>query len=65
LGKCQKFELEFAYNNMLANDDWNYWWYYNFDKYQLITGRHFNNILEVGWGPHTNLKYILPCIKLM
>jgi SAM-dependent methyltransferase len=46
-----------------AGDDWNSWWYEKFDKYNLLSGRTLDNVLEVGCGPNTNMRFILPYIK--
>lgn len=61
--KAQKFEFEFASKNLNTNDDWNFWWAEKFDNYKLIRNRHFANIIEVGCGPFTNMRYILPVIS--
>ncbi|MGV8130102.1 MAG: methyltransferase domain-containing protein [Methanolinea sp.] len=66
--KCaQASELEFARNTIESSDDWNLWWNDKFDDYTILNKRHFDNVLEVGCGPHTNIRYILPkitCKKL-
>lgn len=46
-------------NNMQADDDFNFWWYTHFEGYRALWGRSFDNLLEVGCGPHTNTRYIL------
>lgn len=33
-----------------------------FDEYNLLRGRSFNNVIEIGCGPFTNMRYILKCI---
>lgn len=58
--KAQEFELEFARMTIESDDDWNQWWYEKFDRYSTLRKRHFENVLEVGCGPHTNIRYILP-----
>jgi len=60
--QAQEFELQFARKTIESDDDWNRWWYEKFDKYAILNKRHFENILEVGCGPHTNIRYILPKI---
>ena len=58
--QAQEFELKFAQQTIKSDDDWNQWWYEKFEQYAALKGKHFNNILEVGCGPHTNIRYILP-----
>lgn len=58
--QAQDFELKFARMTIESDDDWNQWWYEKFDRYSILNKRHFENILEVGCGPHTNIRYILP-----
>lgn len=60
--KAQEFELKFARMTIESDDDWNQWWYEKFEKYSILDKGYFANILEVGCGPHTNIKYILPKI---
>ena len=60
---AQKSELEFAKKTILSKDDWNFWWAEKFEYYRAIEGRIFDSVLEVGCGPHTNIKNILPKIK--
>lgn len=65
--QAQEFELKFARQTIEADDDWNRWWFEKFERYKILKDRHFNNVLEVGCGPHTNIRYILPeitCNKL-
>lgn len=57
--KAQISELKFAQATINHGDDWNYWWMEQFDYYNTIKGKTFYNVLEVGCGPHTNLRYIL------
>jgi len=58
--QAQEFELKFARTAIESDDDWNQWWYEKFNRYSILNKRHFENILEVGCGPHTNIRYILP-----
>src|SRR5215211_3785219 len=60
---AQKFELEFAQNAVNSGDDYNYWWYSAFKNYESIHGLVLENVLEVGCGPHTNVRLILPHIQ--
>lgn len=60
--QAQKFELKFARQTIESDDDWNRWWYEKFEQYSNLKNKHFNNVLEVGCGPHTNIRYILPKI---
>lgn len=60
---AQKFELEFAQNAVNNGDDYNHWWYSAFENYQAIHKLTLANVLEVGCGPHTNIRLILEHIK--
>ena len=60
--QAQDFELDFARKNIESDDDWNRWWYEKFDNYSILNNKYFPNSLEVGCGPHTNIRYILPKI---
>ena len=60
---AQKFELEFAQKSVNSGDDYNFWWYSAFDKYLSIQNHLLPNVLEVGCGPHTNIRLILPLIN--
>jgi SAM-dependent methyltransferase len=60
---AQKFEFEFAQNAVNSGDDYNHWWYSAFENYQSIHELILDNVLEVGCGPHTNIRLILPHIK--
>lgn len=35
----------------------------NFDNYEFLKGLEFNNVIELGCGPFTNIRYILKLIK--
>lgn len=61
---AQKFELEFAQNTIGSDDDWNLWWMKKYSNYSFLEGKEFQNVLEVGCGPHTNVRYILPKITV-
>jgi len=60
---AQKFELEFAQKAVNSGDDYNHWWYSAFNNYQALYNLKLDNVLEVGCGPHTNIRLILPYIK--
>ncbi len=60
---AQKFELEFAQHAVNSGDDYNYWWYSAFKNYEPVHGLMLENVLEVGCGPHTNVRLILPHIQ--
>ena len=60
---AQEFELEFARRSAQSGDDYNHWWSVTFDGYHVLRGRHLPSVLEVGCGPHTNLRLILPLIQ--
>lgn len=61
--EAQKFERQFAKKTFARDDDWNIWWQTKFESYAVIAGKTFENVLEVGCGPHTNVRYILPRIE--
>jgi SAM-dependent methyltransferase len=61
--QAQQFEFEFAQVGVWKGDDWNKWWCSQFNCYSEIAGREFKSVLEVGCGPHTNLRLIVPLIK--
>jgi len=60
---AQEFELRFAKHTVDSGDDYNYWWYSEFDHYEVLQKRYFRNVIEVGCGPHTNIRLLLPLIK--
>ena len=60
--KAQAFEVEAIYSIMGAHDDWNKWWKNKFSGYKTLRGKNLPKVLEVGSGPHTNLRLILPHI---
>lgn len=61
--RAQEFELQFAKQTIASGDDGNLWWQVKFDNYNILAGLTFPNVLEVGCGPHTNVKFILPQIN--
>lgn len=62
--EAQAWEREAQINYIIGKgDDFNDWWSEQFDDYRVLHGKQFNNVLEVGCGPHTNIKNILPLIK--
>jgi SAM-dependent methyltransferase len=60
---AQEFELQFAEQSAPAGDDYNLWWREAFNRYEVLQGRRLPDVLEVGCGPHTNIRLILPCIS--
>jgi SAM-dependent methyltransferase len=40
-------------------DDWNYWWAEHFESYAFLP-EHLGDYIEVGCGPYTNTRLILP-----
>lgn len=60
---AQEFELHFAQRTVNTGDDYNRWWYAAFNRYEVLKGKHFKNVLEVGCGPHTNIRLILSLIS--
>jgi SAM-dependent methyltransferase len=61
--KAQAFEVEAIRSVIEAHDDWNIWWKKKFDNYKLLEGKKMPRILEVGCGPFTNLRLILPLVQ--
>lgn len=61
--QAQDFELESALKSAILEDDFNFWWKSTFKDYNALKGQTFNNVLEVGCGPHTNVRLILPLIS--
>jgi len=59
---AQEAEKLYAAHTITADDDWNQWWSQQFENYSLLIGRRFEHVLEVGCGPHTNVRFILPVI---
>jgi len=43
-------------------DDWNLWWKKQFGDYRFLP-RNLNNAIEVGCGPYTNIRYIIPTCR--
>ncbi len=50
------FELLW-YRDFYAGDDWNFWWKKQFDNYRTLPAQ-IGKALEVGCGPHTNIRLI-------
>jgi SAM-dependent methyltransferase len=61
--EAQKSEMGFARETAQLGDDFNHWWYSAFENYQAIHNLTLENVLEVGCGPHTNIRLILPHIR--
>src|SRR5215207_9309977 len=40
-------------------DDWNHWWAAEFDHYGFLP-EHLGDYIELGCGPYTNTRLILP-----
>lgn len=57
---AQESEARFAKSEAGSGDDYNTWWAKNFNNYEDIAGMRFDNVLEVGCGPHTNVRIIRP-----
>lgn len=60
---AQAFEKKFAMDNRKNRDDWNIWWSSHFGNYKDLRGKVFPHVLEVGSGPNTNIRFILPRVK--
>jgi SAM-dependent methyltransferase len=60
--QAQEFELEASQTIARRGDDYNHWWMKQFDNYELLKDKYFENVLEVGCGPNTNARLILPLI---
>src|SRR5689334_20161206 len=41
-----------------CGDDWNHWWADQFGRYEQLPGT-FENVIELGCGPYTNIRVIL------
>ena len=63
--QAQAWEREISKRIAAKGDDWNKWWFEKFDGYKAIWGRYFNDVLEVGCGPNTNARLILPFLEYM
>jgi ubiquinone/menaquinone biosynthesis C-methylase UbiE len=61
--KAQTFELSYAQNNVNHGDDYNHWWRKQFDNYKVLNKLTLPSVLEVGCGPHTNIRLILQLIN--
>jgi glycosyltransferase involved in cell wall biosynthesis len=62
--EAQQYERKTWMTNLLhANDNRNHDHQKNFRGYQTIAGRAFNRVIELGCGPFTNLRLILPHIR--
>jgi SAM-dependent methyltransferase len=60
---AQDFELRFAQGTVNAGDDYNLWWYAAFNRYEILAGKRFPHVIEVGCGPHTNIRLMIPRIR--
>jgi SAM-dependent methyltransferase len=56
--KAQKYEENCWFESLSASGDRNYQHYLTFDKYKVIGNRKFQNAIELGCGPFTNLRII-------
>jgi SAM-dependent methyltransferase len=61
---AQSFEWGWASGQAAEGDDWNEWWADRFDRYSTLHGRRFRSLLEVGSGPHTNVRLLLPHVEV-
>ena len=61
--EAQHFERGFALTQRVKQDDWNYWWAEKFEGYKHLRGRNLENVLEVGCGPNTNIRFILELVN--
>lgn len=52
----------FRFVDKYRGDDWNLWWKKQFDEYRFLPTR-VGNAIEVGCGPYTNIRHILPTCK--
>lgn len=62
--EAQQAEMKYAIKNISSGDDWNRWWYNQFDQYKSIRGERFVNVLEIGCGPHTNIRWLINTIAI-
>jgi SAM-dependent methyltransferase len=56
---AQKWELDVWKKCQEIGDDWNIWWASHFDKYSFLD-KNIGKAIELGCGPFTNLRLILP-----
>jgi SAM-dependent methyltransferase len=56
--QAQKYEEACWFESLNAADDRNYQHYLTFDRYKIIEGKRFDNAIELGCGPFTNLRLI-------
>src|SRR5258706_14580106 len=61
--EAQAWEREISKQIAAKGDDWNCWWFDKFAGYKILHGKYFNDVLEVGCGPNTNARLILPFIN--
>ena len=62
--EAQRYERKTWMTNLVnADDDRNSDHKNNFNGYQAIAGRTFRRVIELGCGPFTNLRLILPHIR--
>jgi SAM-dependent methyltransferase len=61
---AQSFEWSWASGEAVTGDDWNEWWAERFDGYAALRGRRFRSLLEVGCGPATNVRLLLPHVTV-
>jgi|GEM_PF-650291 len=62
--EAQRYERKtWLEQNLAASDDRNEFHKAQFDGYKSIAGRRFENVIELGCGPFTNLRLVLPLIQ--
>lgn len=60
--QAQEYEVKAAQSIAKRGDDYNYWWMEQFNNYDVVKGQYFESVLEVGCGPNTNFRLIIPLI---
>lgn len=51
------------FRDFYCGDDWNFWWYDAFERYRMLPKR-VDRALEVGCGPHSNLRVIYRVVEI-
>lgn len=58
--QAQQWELSAWLGSEKNIEDWNSWWFNNFDKFEYLSNKKFESLLEVGCGPYCrNTEYFL------
>jgi len=63
LRRPREFAYILRFRDFYCGDDWNFWWYEAFDGYRMLP-RRVDRALEVGCGPHSNLRVLARVISI-